>query len=150
MRAVLAALVVTAVVVVLLVSYDTRPPVAANPESALRTPAPRRSAAPRRTPAPRPHPPGSRTAKGSLLETPFTAIQVQATVYRGRLIDVETIVLTGSDTHTNAINARAEPILREEALEAGSADIDTVSGATTTSQSWIESLEAAIEAARRD
>jgi uncharacterized protein with FMN-binding domain len=147
MRAVLAALVVTAVIVVLLVTYDTRPPTRANPESALRTPAPRRGAAP--TPTPRSHPPGSRTVKGRLIATPYTSVQVQATLQRGRLIDVETLVLSGTDTHTEALNARAEPILREEALKAGSADIDVVTGATTTSQSWIESLQAAIEQARR-
>ena len=145
MRAVLAALVVTVVVVVLLVSYDTRPPTLANPESALRTPAPRRA-----TPTPRPHPPGSVTAKGPLVATPFSSIQVQATMLDGKLIDVQTLSLSGDDTHTRALNARAEPILREEALKAGSADIDVVTGATYTSESWRESLIAAIEAARVD
>ena len=68
MRTVLAALVVTVVVVVLLVSYDTRAPTRLNPESALRNaPPPRRA-----TPTPRPHPPGSLTAKGPLLATPFS------------------------------------------------------------------------------
>jgi uncharacterized protein with FMN-binding domain len=145
MRAVIATLVITVVVVVLLVSYDTRPPRRPNQESALRTPAPRRA-----TPSPRPHPPGSVTAKGPLVRTPFSSIQVQATVHRGKLIDVRTLSLTGSDTHTQALNARAEPILREEALKAGSADIDVVTGATYTSESWRESLIAAIEAARVD
>ena len=73
---------------------------------------------------------------------------MQATLHRGKLIDVQTLSLTGSDTHTQALNARAEPILREEALEAGSADIDVVTGATYTSESWRDSLAAAIEAAR--
>jgi uncharacterized protein with FMN-binding domain len=149
MRAALAALVVTAVVVVLLVSYDTRPPGRLNPESALRTPAPRRTAAPEPTPTPRPRPPGARTAKSPLISTPFSAIQVEATVHRGRLIDVRTLVLTGDDTHTRALNARAEPLLREQALEAGSADVDVVTGATYTSESWRDSLQAAIERARR-
>lgn len=143
MRRALAALVVTVVVVALLVRYDTRPPVRRNPESALRTPAAIR------TPAATPeHPPGSITGRGPLLTTPFSSIQVQATLYRGKLIDVKTLSLTGADTHTQALNARAEPILREEALEAGSADIDVVTGATYTSESWRDSLAAAIEAAR--
>jgi uncharacterized protein with FMN-binding domain len=144
-RAVLATLVVTVVVVALLVSYDTRPPREPNPESALRSPGPRRA-----TPAPRPHPPGSLTAKGPLITTPFSSIQVQATVLDGKLIDVQTLSLTGADTHTQALNRRAEPILRAEALKAGSADIDTVTGATYTSESWRDSLTAAIEAARVD
>ena len=81
--------------------------------------------------------------------TPFSSIQVRAELTRGRLTGVETLALTGADAHTNELNARAEPILREEALAAGSADIDVVSGATGTSESWIESLRAAIRAARR-
>ena len=117
-----------------------------NPNSALRRPAERAAA----TPAPRPRPPGTITAKGPLLQTPFSSIQVQAWVHRGRLVDVKTLSLTGADVHTNALNARAEPILRREALEAGSADIDTVTGATGTSESWINSLAGAIEAARVD
>ncbi len=141
MRAVLAALVVTAVIIVLLVSYDTRPPRRANPESALRTPAPKVTR--------RPHPPGSRTAEGRMFNTPYSRIQVLATVYRGRLIDVRTTQLGGNDTHTNALNARAEPILREEALRAGNAEIDVVTGATTTSLMWIEALQSAMERASR-
>ena len=65
------------------------------------------------------------------------------------LTGVETIALSGDEPHTEALNARAEPILRAEALRAGSADIDTVSGATSTSKQWIESLEGAIRKARR-
>ena len=58
-------------------------------------------------------------------------------------------LLSGDGPHTEALNARAEPILREEALRAGSADIDVVSGATSTSEIWLESLQGAIDKARR-
>jgi uncharacterized protein with FMN-binding domain len=143
MRRAVAALVITAVAVVLLASYDTRPPTTFNPESALRRPA-------AATPAPRPHPPGTLSGRGPLLTTPFSTIQVQAWVHEGRLVDVKTLYLTGSDAHTNALNKRAEPVLRREALEAGSAEIDVVTGATYTSESWRDSLAAAIEAARVD
>jgi uncharacterized protein with FMN-binding domain len=141
MRAVLAALVVTAALVLLLVSYDTSPPRHLNPESALRTPEPKVT--------PRRYPSGARTAESRLFTTPYTRIQVEATVYRGRLIDVRTTLLGGSDTHTNALNARAEPILRKEALRAGTASIDVVTGATSTSLTWIEALESAMVRAAR-
>ena len=150
MRRALAALLVTAVAVVLLAAYDTRPPATLNPESALRRPAEKSTPTPSATPKPRPHPPGTLTGKGPLITTPFSTIQVQAWVHEGKLVDVRTLTLTGSDDHTNALNRRAEPILRREALEAGSADIDVVSGATYTSESWQSSLSAAIEAARVD
>ena len=75
---------------------------------------------------------------------------MRVTLTGRRVTGVQTLslTLTGADAHTRAINARAEPILRREALRAGSADIDTVSGATYTSESWIESLRSAIRAAR--
>ena len=42
---------------------------------------------------------------------------------------------------------QAVPVLRQEALQAQSANIDTVSGATVTSQGYITSLQAALDAA---
>jgi uncharacterized protein with FMN-binding domain len=136
----LAALVVTAGGVVLLARYETRPPEQLQPRSALR---------PAATPAPARPRPGVKTGTGPLLTTPFSSIQVRAELTRGRLTGVRTLALTGADAHTLAINRRAEPLLREEALRAGDADIDVVSGATYTSESWIESLQAAIRDARR-
>jgi uncharacterized protein with FMN-binding domain len=73
---------------------------------------------------------------------------VRVTLTGGQLTKVETVELSGDNARTQAINARAEPILREEALKAGSAKIDVVSGATYTSQSYQRSLQAAIDRAR--
>ena len=81
---------------------------------------------------------------------PVTAIQVRATLTRGRLTGVETVLLTGDGPHTRALNARAEPLLRAEALRRASGDVDAVSGATYTSRSWRESLKKAIAAARKE
>ena len=142
MRKALAALAVTAVAVVALVRYDTHPPRTLNPRSALRPEA--ADARPAATPAP-----GTTAATGPLIMTPFSAIQVRATLTRGRLTGVETVLLTGDGPHTEALNARAEPLLRAEALRKASADVDVVSGATYTSESWRESLRKAIAAARR-
>jgi uncharacterized protein with FMN-binding domain len=135
MKRAVAALAVTVVAVVLLARYETHPPDEPPPR-------PRAVAAP--TPAP-----GVRVGTGPLITTPFSSIQVRAELTRGRLTGVRTLALTGADEHTNALNARAEPLLRESALRAGNADIDVVSGATYTSESWIESLRAAIRDARR-
>jgi hypothetical protein len=149
MRRAVVALVVTVVAVVLLARFETRPPVTLNVNSALRPIAtPRALERPSSSPSPPPR--GSRSALGPALTTPFSAIQVKATVGRdGRLIGVETVAMSGDGPHTEALNARAEPILREEALRAGSADIDVVSGATSSSEIWIESLRGAIRRARR-
>jgi uncharacterized protein with FMN-binding domain len=56
-----------------------------------------------------------------------------------------------SPNHTDRsiqINQRAIPVLRSEALQAQSASIDMVSGATDTSDAFVQSLQAAITKAR--
>ena len=69
--------------------------------------------------------------------------------FTGReLTRVETVEMTGTGARTQAINARAEPRLRAEALRAGSADIDVVTGATYSSQSYRKALQSAIDKAR--
>ena len=65
------------------------------------------------------------------------------------LTRVETVALSGVGARTQALNARAEPILRREALRAQSARIDVVTGATYTSESYRSSLQQALDAARR-
>jgi uncharacterized protein with FMN-binding domain len=143
-----AALIVTAVAVVLLARYETEPPRTVNPNAGQKLP---RAIAQREHPAATrtPTPPGSRSALGPAMTTPFSVIQVRATLTHGRLTGVETVALSGDGPHTEALNARAEPILRAEALRAHSADVDVVSGATSTSKIWIASLRGAIRKARR-
>jgi uncharacterized protein with FMN-binding domain len=136
-RKVVVTLLVTAAAVLWLAGFDTHPPRTLNPRSALRA---------RATVArPNPH---VRTVTGPAAMTPFSLVQVQVTLTDGRLTGVRTVELTGDGPHTQALNARAEPILRGEALRAGSADVDAVSGATYTSRSWKLSLQAAIDKAR--
>jgi uncharacterized protein with FMN-binding domain len=140
MRRAAVAILLTAVAVVLLARYETTPPVTRSADD------------PRRPPAiatPAPPPPGSVTAVGPALVTPFSTIQVEATLKDGKLVRVHTVALSGDGPHTDALNARAEPILRERALRAGSADVDVVTGATSTSEIWKESLQGAIRKARR-
>ena len=136
MRRAVVALLVTAVAVVLVARYETHPPVTLTERTIPPTPPPRTV-------------PGQRTADGPAMTTPFSVIQVQATLTHGRLTGVKTISMSGDGPHTKALNARAEPILRAEALKAGSADIDVVTGATSSSTIWIDSLRGAIRKARR-
>jgi len=147
----LAALVVTVVVVVLLARFETEPPRTRNPNSALepvRTP--RALARPASTRAPdRSSGEGEQSFLGPAMTTPFSSIQVRGLFTGRRLTGVETVLLTGDGPHTEALNARAEPILRESVLEAGDADVDVVSGATSTSRIWLDSLQDAIDQARR-
>jgi uncharacterized protein with FMN-binding domain len=81
--------------------------------------------------------------------TPFSYMQVKVTFTGRELTRVETVEMTGTGARTQAINSRAEPILRAEALRAGRPQIDVVTGATYTSQSYQRALQSAIDRALR-
>ncbi|HZQ76083.1 MAG TPA: FMN-binding protein [Acidimicrobiia bacterium] len=72
-------------------------------------------------------------------------VQVQIRIENGRLVDIVPVVLPDSNYRDERINAYAVPILRQEALAAQSANIDTVSGATLTSDGYAASLQAALD-----
>lgn len=91
--------------------------------------------------------PVTRTIPGALVATPYGNVQVRAVVRGHHLIDVVAMHLTDSSSNSRDISAAAAPVLRSEALRAGSAKIDTVSGATYTSQGYQTSLQAALDAA---
>ena len=83
---------------------------------------------------------------GDAVATRFGTVQVQVTIDGGTLVDVSALQLP-SGGRDSQVSAYAEPILRSEALQAGSAGIDTVSGATYTSMGYIQSLQSALDTA---
>lgn len=87
------------------------------------------------------------TVDGSAVWSRFGPVQVQITVSGGEITEVDMLQVPNSDHHDREINGRAVPILVAETLQAQSADIDTVSGATITSMAYRESLQAAIDEA---
>ncbi|MBB5825222.1 FMN-binding protein [Micromonospora carbonacea] len=84
---------------------------------------------------------------GSVAQTRWGPVQVRITVSAGKITDVTALRVPDGNHRDQQINDYAVPILRQSALAAQSADIDTVSGATVTSDGYRESLQAAIDAA---
>ena len=89
----------------------------------------------------------SGTKTGTAVQIPFGTVQVQVTFQNGTMTDVQALKLPSGRGHTSEISAYAGPQLRSEALAAQSAQIDTISGATYTSQGYIQSLQSAIDQA---
>ncbi|TDV44120.1 FMN-binding protein [Actinophytocola oryzae] len=87
----------------------------------------------------------ARTVDGSVVDTEFGPYQVRVTFSGTTIADVQ-IITEPDDGHSKRIASRAEPTLRSEALQAQSAHIDTVSGATITSEAYARSLQAAVDA----
>jgi uncharacterized protein with FMN-binding domain len=75
-------------------------------------------------------------------------VQVQVTIQGGRITDVEPLQLPQDRQRSAEISREAAPLLRSEALQAQSGNIDGVSGATYTSEGYAQSLQAALDQAR--
>ncbi|AOT02741.1 FMN-binding protein [Arthrobacter sp. U41] len=87
------------------------------------------------------------TFAGSVVQTRFGAVQVQITVKAGAITDVTALRLTDDDRKSAQISKRAAPVLRAAVIKAQSAQVQTVSGATVTSDAYLSSLQAALDAA---
>ncbi len=85
---------------------------------------------------------------GSAVQTPFGTVQVQVTMQNGMITDVQALQLPTGRGHTQQVSSYAGPQLRSEVLQAQSAQVDTISGATYTSQGYIESLQSALDQAK--
>jgi uncharacterized protein with FMN-binding domain len=122
-------------------------PVAA-PVTTAATPAAAGAAATAATPTV----PASGLSDGTYVGESFTnrwgVVQVQMTVSGGTISSVDALQLPNEDGKSVSINSRAYPQLVQMSLTAQSADVDTVSGATYTSEGYRDSLQTAIDAAR--
>lgn len=106
---------------------------APSPETATTATAP--------SPAPSPTSPGASVVAGPTVATEKGPVQVEVTFQDERITAVRMLRRPDHPQTTAAV-----PKLIEETLQAQSADIDTVSGATVTSDGYKESLQAAIDA----
>jgi uncharacterized protein with FMN-binding domain len=86
------------------------------------------------------------TVDGPVVSTRYGDIQVEIVVDGGQVQDVVALELP-TGRRSGQISQYAAPILRSEALQAKSANIDTVSGATYTSQAYAKSLQGALDQA---
>lgn len=87
------------------------------------------------------------TYTGTAIQTRYGAVQVQVTISSGKITGVTTLQAPSGVPHSSSISAAATPVLASEALTAQSAKIDTVSGATFTSQGYLASLQSALDQA---
>ena len=84
---------------------------------------------------------------GDVVATQYGDVQVQITVNAGKLVDVTAPMLPQGDGRSAEISNFAAPLLRNEVLQAQSGQVDTVSGATYTSEGYATSAASAIQKA---
>lgn len=87
-----------------------------------------------------------KTVTGPVVQTQWGPVQVQLTTAGGKITGVSVLQYpTGG--RSDQINAQAIPVLVSETMAAQSAKIDMVSGATYTSNGYLQSLQSALDQA---
>jgi uncharacterized protein with FMN-binding domain len=132
----------------LAVANGTPAPLATTRPGARTSSPPRATGPASSPPAPSAQPPGSdHQVDGDVIPTQFGDIQVRVVESGGKIVDVKALQLPSDRRRSREISQYSEPILHDEALQGQTAQIDTVSGATYTSEAYRESLQSAIDRA---
>jgi uncharacterized protein with FMN-binding domain len=74
-------------------------------------------------------------------------IQVEATISGGKITNVQFLQAPNDRSTSVEINQQADPDLAQEAIQAQSAQVDVVSGATDSSEAFVQSLSSALQKA---
>lgn len=88
---------------------------------------------------------GERAIDGNVANTAYGPVQVQVLVKNSKIVTVNILEQPSSTAHDLQIGQFAFPQLIHETLAAQSGRIDAVSGATYTSQGYIQSLQSALD-----
>jgi uncharacterized protein with FMN-binding domain len=89
----------------------------------------------------------ARTVTGSVAQTRWGPVEVELSVASDKIAKVDVLQYPNGNGRDQEINDYALPILTQETVDAQSADIDMVSGATVTSDGYLESLQSALDKA---
>jgi uncharacterized protein with FMN-binding domain len=89
----------------------------------------------------------STVAIGAPITSRFGTTQVKVTIAAGKIVDVQAVRINSDEEESVRISNAAIPTLRQEVLSKQSAAVDTVSGATITSQAYQASLQSALDKA---
>ena len=90
---------------------------------------------------------GPASYTGAAADTRWGPVQVRITVQGGKISASRAVQYPQGTSRDARINGSALPVLNQEAVQQQSASIDTVSGATVTSDGYLQSLQSAIDQA---
>lgn len=86
----------------------------------------------------------TKTVTGSSVDTRYGPVQVQIVITDGKITSATAVQYPSGNGRDQEINSYAVPTLQQESVQANSANIDMVSGATYTSNGYISSLQSAL------
>jgi len=88
------------------------------------------------------------TYTGAAEDAFYGTVQVRADIQNGKITDVQFIQYPKDQSESQEVSDMAIPVLKQEAIQAQSANVDTVSGATQTSEAFNKSLADALSQAK--
>ena len=154
MRRAIVAIAGTVAGLVLLLSFKTHPTTAVtSPPAAVSTPTATTKTTATTTqatttaPKKKTIPTAAKTVTGQVVDTRYGPVQVQITVKGGKITAATAVEYPSGDSRSAQISSYAIPTLNQEAVAAGTASIDLVSGASYTSDGYLQSLQGALAAA---
>lgn len=103
------------------------------------------AATPPASSAPPPASTAARVITGSTVDTRYGAVQVKVTFSGSTITAVDTLKAPDRGGRDIEISQAAIPVLTQEVLASQSANIDSVSGATYTSEGYRQSVQSAID-----
>ncbi len=85
---------------------------------------------------------------GTVADAFYGNVQVSAAIQGGKITDVQFLQYPNDRPQSRMISMYSTPQLKQEAIQAQSANADIISGATDTSQAFIQSLSSALSQAQ--
>ena len=91
---------------------------------------------------------GSKTVDGPVVSTRYGDVQVAVVMNGKQIVDIKALQLPFDRARSQDISTQVAPLLHDEVIQAQSAQIDTIGGATYTSDAYAQSLQSALDKAR--
>lgn len=88
------------------------------------------------------------TYTGGVADAQWGNVQVKVVIQNGKITDVPFLQYPNDRSRSQRINSYADPQLTSEAIQAQSANVDIVTGATDSSEAFIQSLTDALTQAK--
>ncbi len=87
------------------------------------------------------------TYTGPSVDVFYGIVQVQVQIQNGKIANVNFLQYPNDRQTSVAINSQVMPWLTQEAIQAQSANVNLITGATLTSEGFVNSLQAALQSA---
>lgn len=83
----------------------------------------------------------------SVAASQYGNIQVKVIISGGKITDVQFLQFPNTPGHTTEVSTSVMPVLKQETIAAQSSNVDLVSGATQTTEGFIQTLQSALDQA---